>query len=68
LLQGAAYSIEYDQQVEAQQTAAAATAVTPVSATAATPVSAAGAEEPPKKKITLSLKRSGSAGSGVSDS
>jgi hypothetical protein len=60
LLQGAAYSIEYDQQVEAQQTAAAATA--------ATPVSAAGAEEPPKKKITLSLKRSGSAGSGVSDS
>jgi hypothetical protein len=60
LLQGAAYSIEYDQQAEAQLTAAAAAA--------ATPVSAAAAEEPPKKKITLSLKRSGSAGSGVSDS
>jgi hypothetical protein len=53
MYQGAAFALELERQEEVKRVAAATAAVTPSSAQ----------DEPPKKKMFISLKRSGSNGS-----
>ena len=63
LYQGAAFALELERQEESKRVTAAAPSAPSAAAAAASLSSASAPDEPPKKKIFISLKRSGSNGS-----